>query len=237
LQGFAARLERIRLADSSSALDDHDAGGRAADGIDHRPLIAGQRRPRCNGRRDVRIARHTDVGVCPLLGGAGHPLLEEEHLRRGVPEVAAGLDPPRDRVALSLAVLRAGEQRHRRVTVGQHVVGRLLDASPAHAQGCMRGDVADQVTADEGCRLGGESVDTEDLDGIAHVELAREQSIGFAVHQIVHPGAVESNATRPLSPLCEEILGGSDLVVCSPGCRAWPPPGRWRTRWPRLCAA
>ncbi len=31
------------------------------------------------------------------------------------------------------------------------------------------------------------------------------------------PGAVESDATRPLTPLGEEILGGSDLVLALPG--------------------
>ena len=165
----------------------------------------------------MRIARHTGVGVCPLLGCAEHPLLEEEHLRRGVAEVAAGLDPTRDRVALHLAVVRGGEQRHHRVTVGQDVVGSRLDATPAHAQGCVRGDAADQVAAGESCRLGGEPVDTEDLGGIAHVELTRKLGVGFAVHQVVHPGPVESNATRPLTPSGEEILGSSDLVLALPG--------------------
>ncbi len=81
----------------------------------------------------------------------------------------------------------------------------------------MRGDAADQVAAGEGCRLGGEFVDTEDLGRIAHVELAREQSIGFAVHQVADARAIESDAARTLTPSREEILGGSDLVLALPG--------------------
>ena len=80
---------------------------------------------------------------------------------------------------------------------------------------CSHG--ADDVATGEGRVLGGEPTFTEELRAALHVEPARVQRRRLACEQGPDARGVEPHACGALSPLGEEVFGGSDLILALAG--------------------